>query len=79
MKKSGIFMKIVIAALILQVILYTWAHLCLSCVAGVEIAPTATIGFYSFCGFEVGVCGWLKKHKKIEKNFKECTENEKDY
>ena len=76
MKKSGLFMKIVIGVIILQVVVYTWVHLYLSYSVGMEIAPTATIGFYSFCGLEAGVCGWLKKHKKIQKNFKESVEHE---
>lgn len=62
-KKDGIYMKIVIAFIILQVIAYTWFHLFLSYKIGVEIAPSATIAFYSFCGVEVGVCGWIKNQK----------------
>lgn len=76
MKKSGLFMKIIVGAIILQVIVYTWVHMDLSQKAGFEIAPTATIGFYGFCGFEAGLCSWLKKHKMIQKNFKESAENE---
>ena len=69
MKKSGMFMKIVIGAVILQVIIYTWVHLYLSYKVGMEIAPTSTVAFYSFCGLEAGICGWLKNHKKINKDF----------
>lgn len=62
-KHSGLYMKIALAIIILQVIVYTWVHLYLSHSAGVEIAPTTTIAFYSFCGLEAGICGWLKKNK----------------
>jgi hypothetical protein len=63
-KKKGKYMKIVLALLIFQVILYTWVHLYLSYKCGVEIAPTATVAFYSFCGVEAGICGWIKNNKK---------------
>lgn len=53
-------MKVVVALIILQVIVYTWLHMYLSYKVGVEIAPTTSIGFYSFCGFEAGVCGYIK-------------------
>lgn len=61
--KNGRFMKIALAIIILQVIVYTWIHLFLSFKCQMEIAPTTTIGFYSFCGFEAGVCGYIKKIK----------------
>ena len=57
-------MKIVLAVIIIQVIVYTWLHLYLSYKVGMEIAPSATIGFYGFCGIEAGVCGWIKNSKK---------------
>ena len=57
---KGRYMKIAVAAVIIQVIGYSWVHLILSYLAGVEIAPTTSIGFYTFCGFEAGVCGWIK-------------------
>ena len=62
-KGNGIYMKIALGLVILQVIVYTWVHLYLSHSAGVEIAPTTSIGFYSFCGLEVGICGWIKNAK----------------
>ena len=77
--KNGLFMKLVVAVIILQVIVYTWVHLYLSYKVGVEITPTSTIGFYGFCGFEVGICGWLKKHKNIEQNFRESDQDERDF
>lgn len=63
-KNSGRYMKIIVALVVVQVIVYTWVHLYLSHSAGVEIAPTTTIGFYAFCGFEAGVCGWIKNSDK---------------
>ena len=62
-RREGLYMKIVVAVVVLQVIVYTWVHLYLSSKAGVEIAPTTSIGFYTFCGFEAGICGWIKKSK----------------
>lgn len=64
MSKKGLFMKIVLAVIIIQVIVYTWLHLYLSYKVGMEIAPSATIGFYGFCGIEAGICGWIKNSKK---------------
>ena len=62
-KIKGRYMKIVLALIILQVIVYTWVHLYLSYNVGVEIAPTTSLGFYSFCGFEAGICGFIKNSK----------------
>lgn len=59
-KRSGLFMKLCVAVVILQVIGYTWVHLYLSSKAGFEIAPSTSLGFFGFCGLEAGVCGWLK-------------------
>lgn len=63
-KLKGVFMKIILALIIVQVIVYTWLHLYLSYKVGMEIAPSATIGFYGFCGIEAGICGWIKNSKK---------------
>lgn len=63
-KAKGRYMKIVLALIIGQVIVYTWIHLYLSYKVGMEVAPSATIGFYSFCGIEAGVCGWIRNTKK---------------
>lgn len=70
-KKKGRYMKIVIALILLQVIVYTWVHLYLSYKVGMEIAPTTTIGFYTFCGFEAGVCGYLKRGTSNNRNEEE--------
>ncbi len=77
-KLKGIFMKILLVLIIVQVIAYTWLHLYLSYRVGMEIAPSATIGFYSFCGIEVGVCGWLKKSKKEGTKYEESNLEETD-
>ena len=63
-KTKGKYMKVVLALIIAQVIAYTWVHMYLSYKIGMEIAPSATIGFYGFCGIEAGVCGWIKNSKK---------------
>ena len=63
-KTKGRYMKVVLALIIAQVIAYTWVHMYLSYKIGMEIAPSATIGFYGFCGVEAGVCGWIKNSKK---------------
>lgn len=75
-KKKGRYMKIILSLIILQVIIYTWVHLYLSFKCGTEIAPSATIGFYSFCGVEAGVCGFIKSRKKVqyEEDFTETDE-----
>ena len=65
-KRKGLYMKVVVAVVVLQVIAYTWAHLYLSSKCGVEIAPTTSLGFYGFCGFEAGICGYLKKKNESE-------------
>ena len=63
-KTKGKYMKVVLALIIAQVIAYTWVQMYLSYKIGMEIAPSATIGFYGFCGVEAGVCGWIKNSKK---------------
>lgn len=57
------YMKIVVALVILQAIVYTWVHLYLSYSVGVEIAPTTSVAFYSFCLGELSVCGFIKTRK----------------
>lgn len=61
MKKR--YMKIVVAVVILQAIVYTWVHLYLSHSIGMEIAPTTSCAFYTFCLGELSVCGLIKKSK----------------
>lgn len=64
MKKR--YMKVVVALIILQAIIYTWVHLYLSYKVGMEIAPTTTVAFYTFCIGELSVCGLIKKGEKKE-------------
>lgn len=64
-------MKLVIALILLQVIVYTWVHLYLSYKVGMEIAPTTSVAFYTFCGFEAGICGYLKRGKPTNRNEEE--------
>lgn len=72
-KRKGLYMKVVVAVVVLQVIAYTWVHLYLSSKCGVEIAPTTSLGFYGFCGFEAGICGYLKKKSDKDKSESEDT------
>lgn len=64
MKYKGLFMKLAVAVIILQAIVYTWVHLYLSSNAGMEIAPTTSVAFYTFCLGELSVCGLIKKGRK---------------
>ena len=57
------YMKIVVGLIIAQAIVYTWVHLYLSHSAGVEIAPTTSVAFYTFCLGELSVCGLIKNKK----------------
>ena len=61
--KSGRFMKLAVFALLAQVFIYTWTHLILSYLVGVEIAPTVSCAFYAFCGGEAGLLAWIKNTK----------------
>ncbi len=61
---KGVYMKIAVAIIILQAIVYTWVHLYLSSKAGTEIAPTTSVAFYTFCLGELSVCGLIKKGRK---------------
>lgn len=60
------FGKKAVIAVLIQVFLYTWVHLILSFIVGVEIAPTVSCAFYAFCGAEAGLLAWIKKLDKKE-------------
>ena len=62
-KSTGLYMKLAVAVIIFQAIAYTWVHLYLSHSVGVEIAPTTSVAFYTFCLGELSVCGFIKKNK----------------
>ena len=62
-KREGLYMKIAVAIIILQAIVYTWIHLYLSATAGGEVAPMTSVAFYTFCLGELSVCGLIKKSK----------------
>lgn len=85
MKKSKLnikFRKITVVVVLVQVFLYTWMHLFLSAMAGIEIAPTTSVAFYSFCGAEAGLLAWLKKlDKQTDKELNETEETpyERDF
>ena len=63
MRNKGLYMKIAVAIIILQAIVYTWVHLYLSHSVGVEVAPTTSVAFYTFCLGELSVCSFIKKSK----------------
>ena len=71
-KRSGLYMKLLLAVIVLQVIAYTWTCAYWSRLAGFEIAPVQSVAFYGFCGFEGGVCGDIKK--KSEKKSEDTKE-----
>ena len=71
-KRSGLYMKLLLAVIVLQVIAYTWMCAYWSRLAGFEIAPVQSAAFYGFCGFECGVCGYIKK--KSEKKSEDTKE-----
>ena len=76
------FSKAIVILVLVQVFLYTWAHLILSYVVGLEIAPTTSVAFYTFCGAEAGLLAWLKKLDKPtdeELNETEETPYERDF
>ena len=63
-KKKSKYMKLAVAIILLQAIIYTWVHLYLSYSVGTEIAPTTTVAFYTFCLGELSVCGVIKSKRK---------------
>lgn len=76
------FSKAIVILVLVQVFLYTWAHLILSSIVGLEIAPTTSVAFYGFCGAEAGLLAWLKKLDKQtdeELNETEETPYERDF
>ena len=58
------FQKKAVIAVLVQVFLYTWVHLILSFIDGIEIAPTVSCAFYAFCGAEAGLVAWIKNFDK---------------
>lgn len=58
------FSKIAVIVVLVQVFLYTWVHLILSTIVGMEIAPTTSCAFYTFCGAEAGLLAWIRKINK---------------
>ena len=74
------FSKISVIVVLSQVFLYTWVHLILSTIVGMEITPTTSVAFYSFCGAEAGLLALLKKSDKPEeKKEEEEKPYERDY
>lgn len=65
------FGKKAVIAVLIQVFLYTWVHLILSFIVGVEIAPTVSCAFYAFCGAEAGLLAWIKNLDRKEEETNE--------
>lgn len=76
-KKKLKFRKVSVVVVLSQVFLYTWIHLILSTIVGMEIAPTTSVAFYGFCGAEAGLLALLKKSDKPDEDDKK--EEEKPY
>ena len=55
------FSKVVVVLVLVQVFLYTWVHLILSTISGMEITPTTSVAFYTFCGAEAGLLAFIRK------------------
>lgn len=58
------FSKVMVVLVLVQVFLYTWVHLILSTIVGMEITPTTSVAFYSFCGAEAGMLAFIRKFKQ---------------
>ena len=67
-KAKGLFMKLAVALIIVQAIVYTWVHLYLSSKVGVEVAPMTSVAFYTFCLGELSACAVIKKSKPNKEN-----------
>ena len=67
-KKDGAFMKKCVLAIFVIVPVYAFSHLVLSFIAGTEIAPVTSSGFFVFFAGEAGLLSYIKrnKHKKEE-------------
>ena len=53
-----------VVLVLVQVFLYTWVHLILSTIVGMEITPTTSVAFYGFCGAEAGLLAFIRKIKQ---------------
>jgi hypothetical protein len=77
LKESKVkFSKAIVILVLVQVFLYTWVHLILSSIIGLEIAPTTSVAFYTFCGAEAGLLAWIRK---INKQTEKDDEHEAEY
>lgn len=77
-KKKGLYSKVLVALVIIQVLLYTYINMYLSYKVSIEISPTLTTCFFAFFGLEAGILGMIKttKTKKGDDNNEnmDCTE-----
>lgn len=67
-KKDGDFMKVCVIAIFIIVPVYTFIHLILSFVAGAEIAPATSVGFFTFFAGEAGLLTIIKRMKNKNNN-----------
>ncbi len=69
-KKKGLFSKVLVALVIIQVLAYTYINMYLSYKVSLEISPTLTTCFFAFFGLEAGILGAIKttKTKKGDDN-----------
>ena len=69
-KKKGLYSKVLVALVIIQVLLYTYINMYLSYKVSLEISPTLTTCFFAFFGLEAGILGAIKatKTKKGDDN-----------
>ena len=82
------FSKVVVVLVLVQVFLYTWVHLILSAIIGMEITPTTSVAFYTFGGAEAGLLAFIRKinkqsekedKKKEDEKTEEAEQEEKPY
>ena len=66
-KKDGALMDKCVIAIFVIVPVYAFSHLFLSFVAGTEIAPVTSGGFFAFFAGEAGILAYIKRHKRKKK------------
>ena len=63
-KKDGAFMKKCVIAIFIIVPVYAFSHLVLSFIAGSEISPVTSSGFFLFFAGEAGILSYIKQNKR---------------
>ena len=70
-KQDGAFMDKCVIAIFVIVPVYAFSHLFLSFVAGTEIAPVTSGGFFAFFAGEAGILAYIKRRKRKKKEEEE--------